>query len=314
MQSYLEIINNILNHGMEKFPERKEGNKGDVDGTVKTIGLPNVNWEHDMKNGFPLLTTKKMGLKNIATELEFFVKGLTDKRWLNDRKCYIWNAFANPEHVNQLAGVQDNNKKSYQAAEHDLGPIYGYQWRKFNKTYMSGTIGNQSEDDGDWTNYIDQLKNVVDSLHNNPQDRRMVCSAWNPNQMQFMALPPCHVLWNVTVYGGRLHLSWHQRSCDLFLGVPYNIASYALLLLLLSKEANLEPGTLAARFMDCHLYSNQFEVAKEQLKRQPHTLCKVELPNTLKSDKPFSIFDWTYEDIELVSYKYHPKLTCEVVV
>lgn len=287
MYSYQHILFDVLEYGTEKFPQRVVGNEGQVDGSLRTIGKPNVNWEHHMENGFPLLTTKKMGLKNIAVELEFFIKGLTDKNWLQERKCHIWDEWSSPT--------------SPWVAE--LGPIYGYQWRSFGKKFP--------HDDG--SIHTDQLASILDTLKNKPQDRRMVCSAWNPNQIQHMALPPCHLLWNVTVYNDELHLSWHQRSCDLFLGVPYNIASYALLLLLLSKHAGLRPGSLAARFMDCHLYENQIDVAREQLERQPKILPTVTIPDTLKSGKPFSVLDWTYEDFELHNYNPHGSLKCDVV-
>ena len=316
MRSYLKILDNIIHYGKDKNPTRSIGNVGQVDGSVKTIGMANVNWEHDFREGFPLLTTKKMAFKTMCIELEGFIKGITDKSWYQERGCRIWNEWANPQKVqdeidylNEAGGDISWAKNEIQKQQNDLGPLYGYQWRNFNKTYKT-----QDEDDGDYNNYTDQLKYIVDTLKNNPYDRRMVCSAWNPNQFEHMALVPCHVLWNVTVYGQYLYLSWHQRSCDATLGIPFNIASYSLLTLLLCKESGFLPGTIAARFMDCHIYENQKEAVKTQLSRKPFQLPKIKIPDTLKSGKPFSIFDWTHEDVQLINYEYHPSIKCEVVV
>ena len=308
MKQYIDIVKHVLENGKEKRPVRKDkdGKFVPVDGGVMTLACPNVAFSHDMSNGFPLLTTKKMAWKAIRVELEGFIKAITDKRWYEERVCKIWSEWANPEHVNQLTEVRENPnnleiRKEYQKAEHDLGPIYGYQWRKFNKTYTDGTIGNQSEDDGDYSNYTDQLKNIVDTLRTNPMDRRMVCSAWNPNQMHMMALPPCHWGWNVTVIGDELNLFWVQRSCDLMLGVPFNIASYGLLLELLAQDAGLKVGNLSAMFVDCHIYENQIEAAKEQVTREPNSLPIVKINNNVE-ESSFDIFEWDYKNVVLLDY------------
>lgn len=309
MNSYLNILKDILDNGYSKYPTRNIGNEGDVDGTLRTIGLPNVNWFHDMSDGYPLLTTKKMAFKTMCVELEGFIKGVTDKRWYQERGCRIWDEWYNPM-MHLLIQDEFYDVEVDRKSITDLGPIYGYQWRTFNKTYELS----QNEDDGDWNNYTDQLKYIVSTLDANPYDRRMVCSAWNPNQFNHMGLVPCHVLWNVTVYGNKLHLSWHQRSTDALLGAPFNIASYSLLLLLLCHQSGFEPGTISAKFMDCHLYENQIDAAKEQLSRDPHPLPTIKIPDRLKRGRKFNIFDWTHEDVELCNYKCHPSIKVDVVV
>lgn len=284
MKKYLELLQDVLNNGVAKEPVRvREGTT-----VTGTIGVPNAVFSHDMDDGFPLLTTKKMGLKNIAVELEGFIKGITSKKWFQERGCHIWDEWKNPT----------NND------EDDLGPIYGYQWRSFNKTYK-----NQNEDDGDWSNYADQLKNIVNTLTNKPTDRRMYCSAWNPNQMSMMALPPCHLGWGVTVYGNKLNLAWTQRSVDTGLGLPYNIASYGLLLTLLAKHANFEVGNLTGLLIDCHIYNNHIEPLKEQLKREPYSLPKIEIP-----DDDFDFWSWDHTQLKLHNYTSHPKISMEVTV
>jgi thymidylate synthase len=312
MKQYLNILQNILDNGKEKLPFRKtEGRTL----SNSTIGLPNVVFSHDMREGFPLLTTKKMGLKNIAVELEFFIKGLTSKKWLKDRNCHIWDSWANPvkvmhrirdvEDLNSFLGLSssDINQDEVKAEEDDLGPIYGFQWRTFNKTYAT-----QNDDDGDFFKYFDQLKNIVDTLKTTPTDRRMVCSAWNPNQIEHMALPPCHLMWIVTVYDNQLHMQWTQRSVDTLLGLPYNIASYALLQCLLAKHAGLEPGNLTGMLVDCHLYDNQLEVAREQLTRETRNLPRLELPDN------FDFWAWDHTQFKLTNYDPHPPLEKVAVV
>lgn len=293
MKQYLDLLRNILENGTEKLPYRKtEGRTL----SNSTIGLPNLVFSHDMRLGFPLLTTKKMGLKNIAVELEFFIKGLTSKKWLQDRGCHIWDSWANPKEVKRhlesieaasasrdLAQISESEAKF---DEDDLGHIYGFVWRN---------LGN-----------FDQLKNIVDTLKESPTDRRMVCSAWSPVEFDTMALLPCHVMWIVTVYDGQLHLHWTQRSVDTLLGLPYNIASYALLLCILAKHANLEPGNLTGSLVDCHLYDNQLEVAREQLKRESRTLPKLEIPNN--DGDNFDFWKWDHTQFKLTNYDPHPPL------
>lgn len=289
---YLGIIKDILDNGTLK------GNRTGI----RAITLPFLNIRYDMANGFPILTTKKMGIKNIATELEGFIQGITSKKWYQDRDCHIWDEWANPEQVRKRLMKRHGYKlhddvewKATQAEEDDLGPIYGYQWRNFNYCY--------DEDDGGTLTSYDQLKSIVDTLHKNPNDRRMVCSAWNPQQMDMMALPPCHVLWNVVVVEDTIHLGWHQRSCDSGYGIPYNIASYGLLLELLAKESGLKPGILHATFADCHIYENQVDGLREQLTREPKPAPSLSIDNW------DGIFNWKATDIRLNNYESWPKLS-----
>ena len=189
--------------------------------------------------------------------------------------------------------------------------MYGKQWRAFDEHYPNQDNGPQSYGDRvalDWSvngveKGTDQLKNIVDTLLKNPMDRRMVCSAWNPNQMHLMALPPCHYAWNVTVIGDELNLFWAQRSCDLMLGVPFNIASYGLLLELLAYSSGFRSGNLSGMLVDCHIYENQIEAAQQQITRTPNKLPNIMFrDNSGKLQKRFNIFDWTYKDIELLDY------------
>lgn len=305
---YLDIVRNVLADGVWK------GNRTGV----RTLTLPFQHVRYDMKNGFPLLTTKKMPIKTIATELEGFIKGITSKKWYQDKGCKIWNEWANPLKVQSALSryltidsdrLDDNTPerrdiitKELQADEDDLGPIYGYQWRRFNQAY--------DENDTGCVEQHDQLKTIVDMLHKNPNDRRMVCSAWNPQQIDKMALPPCHVLWNVVVVEDTINLGWFQRSCDLLIGIPVNIASYALLLKLLAKESGLKPGILSGTLADCHIYENHIDGAMEQITRSPK-----EPPILVVSHKePFSIFDWEATDVELSNYDCHPKIQFDIAV
>ena len=302
MKAYLDILQHILEQG-----EVKSNRTG-----VDTIAVPNVHFSHDMSEGFPLLTTKQMAFRSIRVELEGFIKGITSKKWYQDRKCHIWDEWANPltakkdllertEWRLDISADDPDNIKIAQLDADDLGPIYGYQWRRFDETY-------DEHNDGVITG-ADQLKTIVDKLHTDPNDRRLVCSAWNPNQLSRMALPACHIVWVLTHVNGVLNLHWTQRSCDYFLGVPFNIASYALLLLLLCKEANLKPGNLSGMLCDCHLYTNTIEQARIQLDREPRSLPQVEI---LGDD--FDIFNWTYKDVKVTNYDPCPKITAEVAV
>jgi thymidylate synthase len=244
--------------------------------------------QHDMSHGFPLLTTKKMGIKSISAELEFFIKGLCDKQWLKDRKCHIWNEWCNPSKI--PTNLSDDDRKEFQLKENDLGYVYGYQWRNFN-----------SQD-------YDQLSNVIQTLKNKPNDRRMIVSAWNPLQFDMMALPPCHVMWGVDVIDNKLNLWWTQRSVDIFLGLPYNIASYAILLKLLCKESSFEEGILTGFLVDVHLYENHIEQADLQLSRKKYDLPKLEINNYT------SIFNWKYTDLKLLNYKSHDSIKAPIAI
>lgn len=316
MKAYQKIVSDVLESGIEKRPVRRnnDGKWEPVDGGVMTLALPNVLFSHDMSEGFPLLTTKKVAWKTLRVELEGFIRGITSKKWYQDRGCKVWNEWANPFEVNKrmddlILGTEVDEwetRKKLQEMEDDLGPIYGFQWRRFGQCY--------DEDDGGWVDEAvaddaDQLKRIADTLLNAPMDRRMVCSAWNPLHLSRMGLPCCHWGFNVSVMGDTINLFWAQRSCDLMLGVPFNIASYALLLELLAAHSGFTPGNLSGMLVDCHIYENQIDAAKEQITREPRPLPRINFYNhSGELRKRFSIFDWTYKDVDLHDYDPHPKI------
>ncbi len=290
MKAYLDIVQTILDQG-----ERKENRTG-----VDTIAIAGAMFEHDMSKGFPLLTTKKVPFRLIATELEFFIKGLTDKTWLQERNNHIWDEWANPK---KAPYGHDDASKARMKEERDLGAIYGFQWRHFNAPYQNY--------DSDYTNQgVDQLKKVVQTLKTNPNDRRMIVSAWNPSMLDQMGLPPCHYGFQITVINGKLNLLWNQRSVDTILGLPFNIASYALLLHLLAKESGLQEGKLVGFLADTHIYVNHLEGTKEQLSRDSNL---YPLP-TIQTSSFTSIFDWKAEDSEILNYQSHPKIDFPIAV
>ena len=225
----------------------------------------------DLSRGFPLMTTKKMHLKSIIHELLWFIKGDTNVKYLQDNGVRIWNEWA------------DENG--------DLGPIYGSQWRNWN---------------GEG---IDQLAQVVDKLKNNPNDRRMIVSAWNVSKIPEMHLPPCHMMFQFYVANGKLSCMLYQRSCDMFLGVPFNIASYALLTMMLAQVCNLEPGEFVHTLGATHIYHNHFEQVKEQLRREPLPLPTMRLNPQVKD-----INDFKYEDFTLENYECYGAIKAQVAV
>lgn len=291
MQAYLDIVKNILEKG-----ERKPNRTG-----IDTIAIAGAMFEHDMAFGFPMLTTKKVPFKMVASELEFFIKGITDKKWLQDRKNHIWDEWANPK---KTPYGHDEAAKKNMFDERDLGPIYGFQWRHFNAPYENH--------DTDYTGKgINQLKNLVETIKKNPNDRRMIVNSWNPSMLSQMALPPCHYSYQVTVINGKLNLLWNQRSVDTMLGLPFNITSYALLLHLLAKETGLQEGKLVGFLADVHIYVNHLEGAKEQLTRDPN---HYKLP-TVQTNNFTSIFDWHgSEDSEVLNYQSFPKIEFAIAV
>ena len=320
--NYKDILQNILNNGQPKQPVRFDSNNNPVPVENGTIGTFCEIFRHDMSKGFPLTALRRMPYKSMSVELEGFIKGITDKRWYQERGSKFWDEWSNPVAAKELfdrsepSGKVPYNKENQKQAQElcdDLGPIYGYQWRNFGKHY--GEIDFypsewQTEPNGSYWGQ-DQLKSIVDKLKTNPYDRRMICSAWNPNQVHMMSLPACHVLWHVVVYGNNLNLTWFQRSCDGSHGVPNNIASYALLLLLLCEESGLEPGELVGVLSDCHLYTNTIDSVKILLEREEKELPQLKIKR--KPDNSFSIFDWTYKDMELINYNPHPKLNMGAV-
>jgi len=290
MKAYLDIVDRIIKQG-EQRPNRTG---------VDALTIAGAIFEHDMAEGFPLLTTKFVAKKAMATELEFFIKGLTDKKWLQDRNCHIWDSWCSPDKVPH---GHDEKTKELMLAERELGPIYGWQWRHFNGEYKDYQT--------DYTGVgIDQLQNVIDKLKSNPDDRRMIVSAWNPSVIGRMALPPCHYGFQVTVVNGKLNLLWNQRSVDTMIGLPFNIASYGLLLHLLAKEAGFAEGKLVGLLADTHIYINHLEGAREQLSRDStlYPLAKA------RTDNFTSIFDWMATDTEFIDYQSYPKIEFEIAV
>lgn len=252
MKQYLELLDRILTEGHQK---------GDRTGTG-TLSVFGHQMRFDLRDGFPLLTTKKLHLKSIIYELLWFLRGDTNVRWLQDHGVSIWNEWA------------DENG--------NLGPVYGHQWRSW-PNYRGGTI--------------DQIAQVEEMIKDNPNSRRMIVTAWNPAEIDDMALPPCHCLFQFYVADGRLSLQLYQRSADVFLGVPFNIASYALLLQMMANVTGLEAGEFIHTTGDTHLYLNHIEQARLQLSRTPR-----ELPVMLTSPEIKSIFDFKYDDFQLVGY------------
>ncbi|MGD2134249.1 MAG: thymidylate synthase [Maricaulaceae bacterium] len=228
----------------------------------------------DLADGFPLVTTKKLHLKSIIYELLWFLRGDTNVRWLQERKVSIWDEWADPDG--------------------ELGPVYGKQWRSW------------VAPDG---RTIDQIANVLHEIKSNPESRRLVVSAWNPADVDAMALPPCHCLFQFAVLDGRLSCQLYQRSADMFLGVPFNIASYALLTLMMAQATGLKPGEFVHTLGDAHLYSNHLEQAREQLSRTPRAL-----PTMRLNPEVTDLFAFEYEDFSLEGYEPHPHIKATVAV
>ena len=228
----------------------------------------------DLSDGFPLLTTKKLHLKSIIYELLWFLKGDTNVKYLQDNGVRIWNEWAD--------------------ADGNLGPIYGKQWRAW-RDYNGGTI--------------DQLSEAVETIRTNPDSRRMIVSAWNVADLPEMHLPPCHAFYQFYVADGRLSLQLYQRSADIFLGVPFNIASYALLLMMVAQVTGLEAGDFVHTLGDAHIYTNHFEQVREQLSREPRQLPTMRINPEVKS-----LFDFKYEDFTLENYNPHPHIKGVVAV
>jgi len=340
MREYLEIVKSVLDFG--DWQENRTGIRTKAIpnihfshnfGEMKQLPASSmwINWNYPQDNNpseeellryeeslklhksrqpfiiedFPLLTTKRVAFKTMAVELEGFINGITDKKWYQERKCHIWDEWANPTQVDQMIPFEETggnpplkplDRKELQKRCNDLGPIYGYQWRKFGQEYPSLDKMANGVPLG-----TDQLKFIVDTLKENPDDRRLVCSAWNPNQKHLQALPPCHIEFVVTAIAGKISLHWTQRSCDLMLGVPFNIASYGLLLCLLATGSGLQPYNLSGMLCNCHIYENQIEAAQEQISRIPHKLPSLKI---MEKD----IFQWTHQDVNLIGYNPHSKI------
>ncbi|MFC7432760.1 MULTISPECIES: thymidylate synthase [unclassified Agrococcus] len=247
--------------------------KGDRTGTG-TRSVFGRQLRYDLSEGFPLVTTKRVHFRSIALELLWFLRGDSNVRWLQERGVTIWDEWAD--------------------AEGDLGPVYGVQWRSW------PTPSGES---------IDQLSQLVEQIRSNPDSRRLIVSAWNPADIPSMALAPCHAFFQVFVADGRLSLQIYQRSADMFLGVPFNIASYALLTHMLAQQTGLEVGELVWTGGDCHIYDNHVEQVERQLAREPFPLPTLRLART-----PDSILDYEYDDLEVVGYEHHPGIKAPVAV
>lgn len=288
MKAYLDIVSKVLEEGQTK---RNRTGKD-------ALASAGAMFEHNMSDGFPLLTTKSVPFRLVASELEFFIKGITDKQWLIERNNHIWDEWCSPLKVEY---GHDEETLAKMKEERELGPIYGWQWRNFGAQYQSFNKPPIGEG-------IDQLKNLIEKLKSNPDDRRMIVSAWNPVDFSEMALPPCHYSFQVTVINNKLNLMWNQRSIDIALGLPFNIASYALLLHLLAKEAGLEEGKLVGFLAYTHIYSSHIDGLKEQLSRDIKPLPK------LVTNKFTTIYDWEYTDSIVENYEHHPRIAFEIAV
>ena len=251
----------------------KGTDRGDRTGTG-TRSIFGYQMRFDLSKGFPVITTKKLHLRSIIHELLWFISGDTNIKYLKENKVSIWDEWA------------DENG--------DLGPVYGHQWR----SWPDGNGGT-----------IDQISNLVEQIKNNPNSRRHIVSAWNVADVEKMALPPCHCLFQFYVANGKLSCQLYQRSADTFLGVPFNIASYALFTMMLAQVCDLEVGEFIHTFGDAHLYSNHFDQAKLQLSREIRTLPTMKINPDIES-----IFDFKYEDFELVDYNPHPHIKAKVAV
>lgn len=251
----------------------KGAKKEDRTGTG-TISMFGHQMRFDLSKGFPMVTTKKLHLKSIIHELLWFLAGDTNIKYLTDNGVRIWNEWADEKG--------------------NLGPIYGYQWRNWPS---SGET------------HIDQITNVIHSIKTNPDSRRHIVSAWNVGDLDKMNLPPCHILFQFYVANGKLSCQLYQRSADVFLGVPFNIASYALLTMMMAQATNLEPGDFVHTFGDVHIYSNHVEQVKLQLTREPFPLPTMKINPEVKN-----IFDFKFEDFELIGYQAHPHIKGEVAI
>ena len=264
MRQYLELLDEVLEHGYEKSDRTGTG----------TRSLFGRQLRFDLSRGFPLLTTKKVHLRSIVVELLWFLRGETNLQFLHEHKVSIWDEWAD--------------------AQGELGPVYGKQWRSW-ETARGGSI--------------DQIAQVQRQIRETPDSRRLIVSAWNVGDIEQMALPPCHLLFQFYVAGDRLSCQLYQRSADLFLGVPFNIASYALLTMMMASATGLKPGEFVHTFGDVHLYNNHLEQAKLQLSREPRELpaLKIVRPRT-------SILDFEVADFELQNYSPHPHISAPVAV
>ncbi len=271
MRQYLELVQEVLDNGVEKADRTGTG----------TISIFGAQKKYDLRDGFPMITTKKVRFDAILRELLWFLKGSTN---INDNLTQhtpIWDAWA--------------------SNTGELGPIYGYQWRNWEKFTLNPQTDEYQK------SHIDQMQQAIDTIKNKPDSRRIIVSAWNPADIDKMALPPCHAFFQFYVVKNRLDLQLYQRSADIALGVPYNIASYAVLLQMVAQECNLEPGVFVHTLGDAHIYLNHIEGLRTQLARTPHKLPVLQI-----AKKPF--WDLQFEDFELQNYEHEPFIKFPVSV
>jgi thymidylate synthase len=291
MRQYLELLDKICRDGVVRDDRTGTGTKG----------IFGYQMRFDLREGFPLVTTKKLFLKGVIYELLWFLKGDTNIKYLVDHGVHIWDSDAF-RYYNELCvqhGVLPVDKDTFLAAAGVESPIEGYRFGDLNNVYGYQWRSWPSGDGG----AIDQIKKVIETIKTNPNSRRMIVSAWNVADVDSMALPPCHTMFQFFVAEGRLSCQLYQRSGDTFLGVPFNIASYALLTMMIAKECGLEPGEFVHTLGDAHLYLNHLDQAQEQLARDPRKLPVMHLNPDVTS-----IFDYTYEDFTLEGYDPHPAI------
>ncbi|MBO5832173.1 MAG: thymidylate synthase [Alistipes sp.] len=291
MRQYLELLDKIYREGVVRDDRTGTGTKG----------IFGYQMRFDLRDGFPLMTTKRLFLKGVIYELLWFLRGDTNIKYLVDNGVHIWDSDAF-RYYNELCvrhGVLPVDKDTFLAAAGVESPIEGYRFGDLNNVYGYQWRSWPSGDGG----AIDQIKRVIETIKQNPNSRRMIVSAWNVADVDKMALPPCHTMFQFFVAEGRLSCQLYQRSGDTFLGVPFNIASYALLTMMIAKECGLEPGEFIHTLGDAHLYLNHLEQAAEQLSREPRKLPTMRLNPDVRS-----IFDFTYEDFTLEGYDPHPAI------
>ena len=274
MKQYLDLLKKIMDEGIDRPDRTGVGSRAIFGQTMR----------FDMNDGFPAVTTKKLAFETMKAELIWFLSGGSDNKKLNEMGCHIWDGNAEADYWKPKAKF-----------EGDLGRVYGVQWRSWKSPYTDVPI--------------DQISNVIEQLKKNPGDRRIIVTAWNPAELEMMALPPCHMFFHFFSVNGKLSLLMYQRSCDTFLGVPFNIASYALLLHMVAQATGLEPWEFVHILGDTHIYLNHFEQVKEQLARESYPLPKIWLNPEIKN-----IFDFKMEDIKLIDYKHHPTIKAPMAV
>lgn len=264
MRQYEDFMRHVFEHGVTKTDRTGTG----------TRSVFGHQMRFNLREGFPLITTKKLHMRSIIHELLWFLRGESNVRYLHENKVTIWDEWAR--------------------ADGELGPVYGVQWRSW-----------PTPDGG----HIDQISQVVEQIKKNPDSRRLIVSAWNVSDIPKMALPPCHLLFQFYVAEGRLSCQLYQRSCDIFLGVPFNIASYSLLTHMVAQQCDLGVGDFVWTGGDCHIYSNHFDQVREQLSREPRPYPKISIKR-----KPASLFEYAFDDFEFVGYEPHPHIKAAVAV